>query len=1651
MRPALSAIITCMAVTLSQSPAQECTPQSVPYPQMGINFPGPPDMPWINLWHCMNPWHSTYGDNGITFGPDGWPEAGKKHNVRIGADWSMGGINEAGVHKMSFKGELSQILVSGGPVTEGAQSYDGVFKNLKSDYPEPGYSYLEIHCEEIPKTIGFTIDGHIEDVKIMRPGFELDETRTVHPKYTDLLDDYTTFRFMPYLASNTHQVSSQWQCEGPGSIDWEDRASPNRPQTITTGKDGIRKGGAWEWAVEACNELDKDMWINIPVIASDQYVRKLAEHLRSNLKPTLNVNIELGNELWNTAGGFCCFRQLQKHICGDDWGCHREWPGKRLKEVVDIFAEVFGWSEINNRIRAILCGQIGYGLPGDGWSIRSSLDYLEETYGMGTAHKYLYGVGAAPYFGGHGETVDEILAECKRDIDEHTFGEFSNEYHSNSDQYMGNKLEGWLAEAGQYGLKIYAYEGGPDMDYTTGAGGVKLQAMTDPRMKGLCTRYWNKWYSRYGYDALFSFFLGKFDSSGLYTLGEDMNGYSTRQAAMDSIMRNPTPAWDSTYRHVIPGTIDARKVSAYWSGWDRKESLPYLHPVNEDGWGGSARWTFAARKNGTYKLSIERQCRIDTRIDIWLDGVLVHDDLALPKTGESWGVWKWSADQGVEIPLELSYGIHVMKIVFVEENGGYKNLRFTLDGESPPFKPEEVKGNLNACLGNPMAKYYVDIDQSVCSYEWDETAIRAAGATLVPPAGGNGAVRTGQGTNTIYVDWSGVPEGSYNLRVRGTNLVGASPWRDFVVTVSACGFTMSPNPACINDEVLFTPKTPPGTSEWSWDFGPGSVVRTATDSTGAVVSATYTSAGSKAVKLTIVDSSGSLQSFINTLVVGQTKGGTADATPATVDAGQSAIISLSGHQGSVLRWQRSFDGTSYSDVSSADLPYTTGPMARTTWYRAVIKDGGCMEKTSSAAKVTVRNEVQPGAVSPDTTVCSGQKPGTLTLAGHQGTVVRWVKRNPPSTVWDTVSATGAATYTPGALSRTTEFAAVLSIHDMEFRSEPATITVTDAPDAVVIAGPELVCTGQKGVRYSVDTVKTATAYQWSVPSGMTIASGQGTPTIAVDVAAAAASGDISIAVTTSCGTGAPVKHAVKVGGITVAAVGYVDPTIKGANNGSVVVRLSGSPAEGVYQLDLNSDGTFEHNTALEGDSLVVSGFDDGETVTNVRVRPVGSSCASSVFSTTHTFKAQQKLSLNVPIISPGGGTRKESQLSPAFLSSSEDSLRTIVYRVCDDTAACTLTDQNKKTYGTATGLSLDISSGRKAIVFRAEPQAPYRDMYTASPTGSALYVYKPDFHIVAAWYLDRNADGRIDAARTVFDRRLPSGPTSIQVCPPLSKNPFKGECIEATLEHENERQWLMDFHANPFSDVTTGFVPTQCGRITDTSGLFVNEAFTINDSVAPVAVSATYTMAGEAGSGGYHDTLAVVLSEEAVQFGSTPFMLSGSPWPFELKSVTVEGTTVRAISVVPASRGSEAPHNGDSLHINVSPPNSISDRRGNVQSSSRNRRVALQVELPDEIYAIHSGPSLFDPVNDVFRVVVAPFERFSPLTKDGTGKLTVFDGMGNVVFSGDFEQRNNRLMAQWNGRNRSNRMVAQGTYVAVVEASFGGIKRHRRIKVGVDR
>jgi hypothetical protein len=82
-------------------------------------------------------------------------------------------------------------------------------------------------------------------------------------------------------------------------------------------------------------------------------------------------------------------------------------------------------------------------------------------------------------------------------------------------------------------------------------------------------------------------------------------------------------------------------------------------------------------------------------------------------------------------------------------------------------------------------------------------------------------------------------------------------------------------------------------------------------------------------------------------------GGSIAGASAVCTGTNSTTLTLSGHTGSVTKWQSSTDGSTWSDIANTTTTLTATNLTVTTQYRAVVTSGVCSSANSASGTVTV--------------------------------------------------------------------------------------------------------------------------------------------------------------------------------------------------------------------------------------------------------------------------------------------------------------------------------------------------------------------------------------------------------------------------------------------------------------------------------------------------------------------------------------------------------------------------------------------------------------------------------------------------------------------------------------------------------------------------
>lgn len=575
-------------------------------------------------WQDATDWHNPVGGIDAL----GWPTADASTVVLTGTPAQINGT-----YKLIFNGQADVSLMwVGGTVSN--KVYNAATNTTTADvtYAATAYGSVGIILKNTRRTAGSALNSGFTNMRLYRPGYPADGSAVLTTPYVAALAKTHAVRMMDWTATNANLVQH-----------WADRMTPlhfSRAGGPYAGPGGLAYdsstlGVALEHQIQLCNAVHADCWINIPVVADDDYVRKVALALRYGTDGTnpytstqanpayppldagLRVYIEYANEIWNSASGFRCFgvindivgalpagHPLQTPAESSVWFKMWRYPAYRMALISDIFRAVYGDASMMTRIRPVLMTQQGDGQA----TLSQALTWLDNfARSQSPARKvsdYLYGAGGSGYYGATNEPAD------KTDRD----GYFAAGNYPPAQNVKGFGVDAvWAAN---YGLKRIAYEGGPSLDNYGDADARALNA--DPRMQDMVVKTHDAW-SQQGGDLLV-YYVARGTPKWEFT--PDITTLATpKYKALDQLQAQPRAA--VTLGAALPGTIVPTDQIDYRirSGYDfltTCDARPCLGGNDAGEW--VATPAHAAKAfSGT--LSVFGVSYTGATINVWINGV----------------------------------------------------------------------------------------------------------------------------------------------------------------------------------------------------------------------------------------------------------------------------------------------------------------------------------------------------------------------------------------------------------------------------------------------------------------------------------------------------------------------------------------------------------------------------------------------------------------------------------------------------------------------------------------------------------------------------------------------------------------------------------------------------------------------------------------------------------------------------------------------------------------------------------------------------------------------------------------------------------------------------------------------------------------------
>jgi gliding motility-associated-like protein len=143
-----------------------------------------------------------------------------------------------------------------------------------------------------------------------------------------------------------------------------------------------------------------------------------------------------------------------------------------------------------------------------------------------------------------------------------------------------------------------------------------------------------------------------------------------------------------------------------------------------------------------------------------------------------------------------------------------------------------------------------------------------------------------------------------------------------------------------------------------------------------------------------VQSPGCPEIYSSTAVIGVvpvTVPGSLNTISDVCSGNNNGTLQLSGHNGSIVRWERSVDNfaTDIEPISNTSTEELFVNITVAISYRVVVQSGICPADYSTVSTIQTRPAAMGGVVSGTALVCESANSGTLALSGYQGTIVQW--------------------------------------------------------------------------------------------------------------------------------------------------------------------------------------------------------------------------------------------------------------------------------------------------------------------------------------------------------------------------------------------------------------------------------------------------------------------------------------------------------------------------------------------------------------------------------------------------------------------------------------------------------------------------------------
>ncbi|MFN8244841.1 MAG: T9SS type A sorting domain-containing protein [Ferruginibacter sp.] len=468
----LGILLICMLVGISAQ-GQIIRP-------IGVNLSSVTDysteLVFTNTFKQARPWISSNANNtgawdtqiSIPLRPDGYPVEIPYNNginlpqkVKTLLIWDLFSSTPTGTFRLKSSG-TGQIRLSNG---------------ASGTYNSPVDTLVTVSNAVILELLSSDVNDPVHNIQFILPDYiDTYQSKTFTDELLKFLRNFQVIRFMDFTRTNASPV-----------VNWGDRTKPDYYTQA------LNSGVAWDYVIQLANQTQKDIWINIPHQANDQYIDSLAQFLQSNLNPGLHIYLEYSNELWNSGfpqNPYAAQMAQNLGYTGMPWERTWKYTAKRSADIFKIFEDRF---TNDQRLIKIIPSQAA-----NSWLANQLVTYFNDPF-YNPNQVSASAIAIAPYFGN--AVADAIVS--------------NNQVNSITVQQITDSLQSSLADAKQWmlnnkavanthNLTLICYEAGQHLVAT--GNNVNNATLTPkliaanrhPALQNIYCEYMDFWYSNIG-------------------------------------------------------------------------------------------------------------------------------------------------------------------------------------------------------------------------------------------------------------------------------------------------------------------------------------------------------------------------------------------------------------------------------------------------------------------------------------------------------------------------------------------------------------------------------------------------------------------------------------------------------------------------------------------------------------------------------------------------------------------------------------------------------------------------------------------------------------------------------------------------------------------------------------------------------------------------------------------------------------------------------------------------------------------------------------------------------------------------------------------------------------------------------------------------